>query len=143
MTGDMLKRLAARPQAPLGQDRATPLDRAGRLSTDLGIDLWLKRDDLAGLGMGGNKVRQLAFYLGAARAEAADSILITGAVQSNFARTAAAAGARLGMSVHLQLEDRVPSDERVFGRLVRRGNPVLSAWRRRGRRRPRLGGLGG
>ncbi len=114
MTGDMLKRLAARPQAPLGHDRATPLDRAERLSADLGIDLHMKRDDLAGLGMGGNKVRQLAFYLGEAMAEGADAILITGAVQSNFARTAAAAGARLGMSVHLQLEDRVPSDDPLY-----------------------------
>jgi D-cysteine desulfhydrase len=90
------------------------LERANRLSDQLGIDLWLKRDDVTGLGMGGNKVRQLAFYFGDAIAKGADAVLITGAVQSNFMRTAAAAGAKLGLSVHLQLEERVPSNDPLY-----------------------------
>ncbi|KIC40567.1 1-aminocyclopropane-1-carboxylate deaminase [Ruegeria sp. ANG-R] len=86
----------------------TPLERLDRLSSELGIDLWLKRDDLTGLGFGGNKTRQLEFYLGDALQQGADTILITGAVQSNFVRSAAAAAAKLGMQSVLQLEERVP-----------------------------------
>ena len=114
MTGDLMQRVAQFPQAPLGHATATPLERADRLSDSLGIDLWLKRDDVTGLGMGGNKVRQLAFYLGEALAEGADTILITGAVQSNFMRTAAAAGARLGLRVCLQLEERLPTADPLY-----------------------------
>ncbi len=87
---------------------ATPVERLGRMSEKLGIDLWLKRDDLTGLGFGGNKTRQLEFYFGDAQAQGADTVLITGAVQSNYVRSAAAAAARLGMTSVLQLEERVP-----------------------------------
>jgi D-cysteine desulfhydrase/L-cysteate sulfo-lyase len=81
-----------------------------RLSKHLnGVALFVKRDDCTGLGFGGNKVRQLEFYLGQALQNEADTILITGAVQSNFVRTAAAAAARLGMQCHIQLEERVPN----------------------------------
>ncbi|WP_282153324.1 D-cysteine desulfhydrase family protein [Ruegeria atlantica] len=86
----------------------TPLERLDNLSAELDIDLWLKRDDLTGLSFGGNKTRQLEFYLGDARQQGADIILITGAVQSNFVRSAAAAAAKLGMQSVLQLEERVP-----------------------------------
>lgn len=85
----------------------TPLERLDRLSAELGIDLWLKRDDLTGLGFGGNKTRQLEFYFGDAVQKGADTILITGAVQSNYVRSVAAAAARLGMRSVLQLEERV------------------------------------
>ncbi len=85
----------------------TPLHRLNRMSDHLGIDLWIKRDDLAGPSFGGNKARQLEFYLGAAQAQGADTILITGAVQSNFVRTAAACANALGMRAVVQLEDRV------------------------------------
>ena len=57
--------------------------------------------------MGGNKARQLEFYLGAARAEKCDAVLGTGAGQSNFLRMLAAGAARLGMECHLQFEERV------------------------------------
>ncbi|MEP4986612.1 MAG: pyridoxal-phosphate dependent enzyme, partial [Paracoccaceae bacterium] len=86
----------------------TPLERLDRMSDRLGIDLWLKRDDLTGLGFGGNKIRQLEFYFGDALQKGADTVLITGAVQSNFVRSAAAAAARLGLKSVLQLEARVP-----------------------------------
>ena len=93
----------------------TPIDHALNLSADIGIDLWVKRDDCTGLAFGGNKVRQLEFYMGEAQAREADSVLITGAVQSNFMRTTAAAARLLGMDPHLQLEQRVAkNDERYF-----------------------------
>ncbi len=86
----------------------TPLEPMGNLGRRLGLDLHVKRDDCTGLAFGGNKVRQLEFYLGAALDEGADTILITGAVQSNYARTAAAMARRFGLDCHVQLEERVP-----------------------------------
>jgi len=85
----------------------TPLEPMPKVSAELGLNLYVKRDDLTSLGFGGNKIRQLEFYLGKAQQEGADTLLITGAVQSNFVRAAAAAAAKLGMHAVLQLEDRV------------------------------------
>ncbi|HEY1545892.1 MAG TPA: D-cysteine desulfhydrase family protein [Xanthobacteraceae bacterium] len=95
------------PRAPL-QSAPTPLEHLARLSRKLGVEVFVKRDDLTGLGFGGNKVRQLEFYFGAALAQDADTVLITGAVQSNYVRAAAAAAAKLGLDAVLQLEERVP-----------------------------------
>ena len=86
----------------------TPLESMDRLSKHVGASLFVKRDDCTGLGFGGNKVRQLEYYFGQALAEKADTVLITGAVQSNFVRATAAAARRLGMECHIQLEERVP-----------------------------------
>ena len=99
----------------------TPLDAAPRLGAALGIELWIKRDDCTGLALGGNKVRQLEFHLGEARARGADTVLVTGAVQSNLVRVAAAGARRLGMDAHVQLEERV--DE--AGGLYRASGNVL------------------
>lgn len=99
--------LARFPRARL-MTGETPVEPLERMSDLLGIDLWLKRDDLTGLGFGGNKTRQLEFYFGEALAAGADTVLITGAVQSNYVRSAAAAAARLGLRAVLQLEERVP-----------------------------------
>ena len=101
----------------------TPMDRLDRLSAHLGIDLHIKRDDLAGTTLGGNKSRQLEYYLGAAKAAQADTILITGAVQSNFVRTAAACAAKLGMRAIVQLEQRVPGRDHLY---ATSGNVLLS-----------------
>ena len=86
----------------------TPLDAADNLGNRLGLSLFIKRDDCTGFGFGGNKVRQLEYYFGAALAEKSDTVLITGAVQSNYARTTAAmagetagAAARSGSIFHL------------------------------------------
>ncbi|MGW7486074.1 D-cysteine desulfhydrase family protein [Streptomyces sp. NPDC054786] len=84
----------------------TPLEPAPRLARALGLgtaDLWIKRDDLTGLGGGGNKVRKLEWICGAALAEGATTLVTTGAPQSNHARLTAAAGARLGLDVVLVL----------------------------------------
>ncbi|GAB3973318.1 pyridoxal-phosphate dependent enzyme [Streptomyces sparsus] len=84
----------------------TPLEPAQRLSAALGLeasDLWIKRDDLTGLGGGGNKVRKLEWLCGAALAAGATVLVTTGAPQSNHARLTAAAGARLGLDVVLVL----------------------------------------
>lgn len=101
----------------------TPMEPLRNLSDRLGIDLWVKRDDLAGTTLGGNKSRQLEFYLGAATAQGADTILITGAVQSNFVRTAAACAARCGMRTIVQLENRVSGQGDLYDRS---GNVLLN-----------------
>ena len=75
----------------------TPVDPAPNLGGALGIDLWIKRDDCTGLAFGGNKVRQIEFHFGEAEARGADTVLVTGAVQSNLVRIAAASARRLGM----------------------------------------------
>ena len=86
----------------------TPLDRLTNIMRESGHPhLFVKRDDLTGLAMGGNKARQLEYYFGAALAEGADTVLITGAVQSNFVRQCAAAARKLGLACEIQLEDRV------------------------------------
>jgi 1-aminocyclopropane-1-carboxylate deaminase/D-cysteine desulfhydrase-like pyridoxal-dependent ACC family enzyme len=86
----------------------TPIETMPRLTEAVGgPDLLAKRDDLTGFAGGGNKARQLEYSMGAAVASGADMLLVTGAVQSNYMRTAAAAAAKLGMGCHLQLEDRV------------------------------------
>jgi L-cysteate sulfo-lyase len=84
----------------------TPMEPAPRLAEAIGLhpgDLWIKRDDLSGLGGGGNKVRKLEFTCGAALADGADTLVTSGAAQSNHARLTAAAGARLGLRVVLVL----------------------------------------
>lgn len=79
-----------------------------------GGNLFMKRDDTIALAFGGNKVRQLEFYFGEAVAEGADTVLITGAVQSNFVRLTAAGARKLGMECHIQLEDRVPKNDPAY-----------------------------
>jgi L-cysteate sulfo-lyase len=101
----MATELADATPAPLGS-WPTPLEAAPRLARALGLgpaDLWVKRDDLTGLGGGGNKVRKLEWLCGAALARGADTLVTCGARQSNHARLTAAAGARLGLKVVLVL----------------------------------------
>ncbi|MDP6873170.1 MAG: D-cysteine desulfhydrase family protein [Alphaproteobacteria bacterium] len=106
-------RLAEYPRVPLSVV-PTVIEPAPKLSAELGLNLSIKRDDLTGLAFGGNKTRQLEFYFGAAQAEGADTIVITGAVQSNYVRVAAAAAARLGMDIHVQSEERVPDVDATY-----------------------------
>jgi len=86
--------ISALPRVPLG-NFPTPLVEAPRLARHLAVArLLIKRDDLTGLAFGGNKVRQMEFFLGDALAAGADLFIAGGSVdQSNHARVAAA-GAR-------------------------------------------------
>ncbi|WP_422768681.1 pyridoxal-phosphate dependent enzyme [Plantactinospora sp. WMMC1484] len=82
----------------------TPIDEAPRLAARAGLArLWIKRDDLVGLGGGGNKVRKLEITCAEAIAAGASTLVTTGAPQSNHARLTAAAAARLGMRCVLVL----------------------------------------
>lgn len=88
----------------------TPLEPGPRLPdpTSAGVNLWVKRDDLTGLGVGGNKARKLEFLCGDAVATGARSLVTVGAAQSNHCRMTAAAGAVLGLEVHLVLSGDRP-----------------------------------
>ena len=110
----MVGRLAKMPRVRLVSGK-TPLERLDHLSqANTGATIWAKRDDMQGLAMGGNKVRQLEYYFGAAEAEGADTILITGAVQSNFCRLTAAFAAKLGWECHTQQEERVATNDPLY-----------------------------
>jgi 1-aminocyclopropane-1-carboxylate deaminase/D-cysteine desulfhydrase-like pyridoxal-dependent ACC family enzyme len=98
----------------------TPIQRLRRVEEALGIDhgpqLYIKRDDLTGLGLGGNKGRKLEFCLAEAQEQGADVIINSGGVQSNCARQTAIAGRALGYEVHLFLKGRRP--DRLAGNLI-------------------------
>jgi L-cysteate sulfo-lyase len=107
------------PRVQLGS-WPTPLEPAPRLAVALGLgsdDLWIKREDLGGLGGGGNKLRKLEWTVGAALADGADTLVTLGGPQSNHARLTAAVGARLGLQVVLVLPGRYDA--------IRSGNIAL------------------
>jgi len=72
------------------------------------VNLYVKRDDIANIGGGGNKLRKLEFLIGEARAQGADIFITVGGLQSNHARLTAAACARAGMTCELVLTRQVP-----------------------------------
>lgn len=87
----------------------TPLHHAPRLSAAAGKEIWLKRDDMSGTALGGNKLRKLELLAAKARREGADTLITVGAAQSNHARTVAAGAALLGMSCELVLGGERPA----------------------------------
>ena len=100
----------------------TPLEPLPRLSEELGVDLWIKRDDCTGLAGGGNKTRKLEFLLGAAFEQDADTLVTQGAVQSNHVRQTAAAAAAHGLACEIILEERTGSKATDY---VGNGNVLL------------------
>jgi D-cysteine desulfhydrase len=88
----------------------TPLLKLERLSAELGVELWVKRDDLTGLLESGNKVRKLEFLLGEALAQNADTLITCGTLQSNCCRAVSAVAARLGLKAVLALKG-APAEE--------------------------------
>lgn len=93
----------------------TPIELLPNLTKFLNnTAVFIKRDDCTGLGLGGNKARQLEFYFGDALKKNANTILATGALQSNFVRMTAAAAAKVGLTCHIQLEDRVSHSSQAY-----------------------------
>lgn len=87
----------------------TPLVRAPRLSEAVGIEILLKRDDLTGLGLGGNKARSVEFHVGAAEQAGADVFVTGGGPRSSWVLTAAVGAASRGFAVELVMfGDRPP-----------------------------------
>lgn len=82
----------------------TPLENAPALAKHLGLkSLLIKRDDMTGLALGGNKVRKLEFELAAAIEKGCDTVITVGATQSNHARMTAAACRKTGLDIKLVL----------------------------------------
>jgi D-cysteine desulfhydrase len=79
----------------------TPLHRAPRLSAGLGVPVLLKRDDLTGLGLGGNKVRGLEYLIADALAQGCDSLVTGAGPQSNWTMLAALCCLRYGIEPHV------------------------------------------
>ncbi|MDY0001657.1 MAG: D-cysteine desulfhydrase family protein [Polyangia bacterium] len=91
----------------------TPVERLNALSAELGVSLLVKRDDLTGMPMSGNKIRKLEFVLAEAKRRDSTDLLSTGGVQSNHCRAVAVAARRLGLQPHLLLrtpDGRAPGE---------------------------------
>ena len=84
----------------------TPVQRLENISRLLHTQVYIKRDDLTGLGLGGNKVRKLEYLMAQARRQGAEVVFTTGGAQSNHAMLTAAAACRLGMRAVLILKKR-------------------------------------
>jgi D-cysteine desulfhydrase len=104
----------------------TPLLKLERLSAELGVELWVKRDDLTGLLETGNKIRKLEFLVGEAMAQRADTLITCGTLQSNCCRAVSAVAARLGLKAMLALKGAPPAEydgnlllDRLLGAEVR------------------------
>ena len=93
----------------------TPLCRLDALSEELGINLWIKRDDFTGSNLfGGNKTRKLEFLIGKAAEEGAECVFTYGATQSNHAMQTVWAAAKNGLKPILYLAAVVPPDPEDF-----------------------------
>ncbi|MEI9700100.1 D-cysteine desulfhydrase [Enterobacter cloacae] len=85
----------------------TPLEYLPRFSDYLGRDLFIKRDDVTPMAMGGNKLRKLEFLAADALREGADTLVTAGAIQSNHVRQTAAVAAKLGLHCVALLENPI------------------------------------
>lgn len=95
----------------------TAVEKLTRLAAKIGLrELWIKRDDLTGLALGGNKTRKLEYLIAAALANGAKTLITTGALQSNHCRQTAAAAAKFGLECVLVLTGEPP--ERYSGNLL-------------------------
>ena len=106
------------PRTPLAT-LPTPLLAAPRLSEAVGLEVWVKRDDLTGLLLGGNKARKLEFLCGEALARGADTLVTGGGAGSNHVQLTAAAAARLGLGCIAVCYGSAPPAEPLGLRLAR------------------------
>jgi len=87
----------------------TPIEKMERLSKELnGPELFIKRDDLLGLTLGGNKTRKLEYLVADALEQGADTLITCGAIQSNHCRLTLSAAIKEGLKCQFVLEERVP-----------------------------------
>ena len=88
----------------------TPLTFLPRISKDLGISLYMKRDDLTDFGMGGNKLRKLEYYLHDAKAKGATMLMTVGGAQTNHGRLTASVAAKFGLKCAIVALDEYPGE---------------------------------
>lgn len=104
-----MKQLSDFPRVSLGI-LPTPLQKLENISRVFGKNIYLKRDDMTGVSLGGNKVRKLEFLLADALEKGADTVMTTGGAQSNHAMLTAACCNKLGLKAILMLKKRGVSD---------------------------------
>ena len=104
------------PRIPLAV-LSTPIQKPENISRLLNTNVYIKRDDLTGIGPGGNKVRKLEFLPADAKSKGAEVVFTTGGAQSNHAMLTAACAKKLGMTPILILKKR--------GVTERKGNQLL------------------
>lgn len=85
---------------------STPIQKLENISRLLNTNVYIKRDDLTGIGLGGNKIRKLEFLLADAKRKGAEVVFTTGGAQSNHAMLTAACAKKLGMEPILILKKR-------------------------------------
>src|SRR6185503_9307487 len=98
----------------------TPVERLDRLRDAIpgAPQLWIKRDDLTGYLGGGNKLRKLEYVMADALARDATTIVTTGSITSNLARTTALTARRLGLKCELILSGGDPQSARANWRIA-------------------------
>lgn len=96
----------------------TPLYKLENISKELGTNIYIKRDDLCGVALGGNKVRKLEYLLADAREKGYDLVMTTGQAQSNHAMLTAACALKMGLDCVLVLKKR--------GVTACKGNQILN-----------------
>ena len=106
-----MRNIASVPRVSLGLF-PTPFYKLEAISARYGRNIWIKRDDLCGVALGGNKVRKLEFLLAQAQADGCDTVFTTGGAQSNHAMLTAACCAKLGMKAVLFLKERGVTEEK-------------------------------
>lgn len=99
---------------------STPIERADRLRALIpgAPQLYIKRDDLSGYFGGGNKLRKLEYVMADALAKGATTVVTTGSITSNLARTTAAVARRLGLKCELILNGGDPRSARANSRVA-------------------------
>lgn len=100
----------------------TPLEFLPRFSDYLGRDIFIKRDDVTPMAMGGNKLRKLEFLAADALREGADTLITAGAIQSNHVRQTAAVAAKLGLHCVALLENPIGTQAENY---LTNGNRLL------------------
>ncbi|WP_145557974.1 D-cysteine desulfhydrase [Yersinia aldovae] len=100
----------------------TPLEKLSRLSDFLGCEIYIKRDDVTPLALGGNKLRKLEFLAADALCHGADMLVTAGAIQSNHVRQTAAVAAKLGLHCVALLENPIGTKQDNY---LTNGNRLL------------------
>lgn len=118
---DLQQQLAQFPRLDL-VGSVTPLEKLSRLSDYLGREIYIKRDDVTPMAMGGNKLRKLEFLAADALRQGVDTLVTAGAIQSNHVRQTAAVAAKLGLQCVALLEN--PIDTKAENYLTN-GNRLL------------------
>ena len=91
-------------------DGPTPLEYLPRISEELGVNFYIKRDDLTPLGAGGNKLRKLEYAVKEAMDQGATMLLTVGGVQTNHGRLTAAAAAKFGLKCAIVTAGTYPGE---------------------------------